>query len=215
MGYEFRGYQGAFLEAGPLPERYRPLYAEQPEGGIPGLDPEDVLEVTGNMYGANNAPQEWYRAFDAEARAVGFQRSSFDSCLYFFRSTSGSLAGALGAHVDDTMTGGEGPEYQRAIEKLKARSPYRKWRVGNGEFCGVVYSQDQATFEITFQQKEYARHLRPIALTKERRKDREAPATPKEVAALRAVNGAANCPIWLFRHLSHSNNFPNHASRIF
>ncbi|CAE7244986.1 GIP, partial [Symbiodinium sp. CCMP2456] len=118
-----------------------PLYAEQPEGGIPGLDPEDVLEVTGNMYGANNAPQEWYRAFDAEARF-----------------------------------------------------PYRKWRVGNGEFCGVVYSQDQATFEITFQQKEYARHLRPIALTKERRKDREALATPKEVAALRAVNGAAN---WL------------------
>ncbi|CAE7347138.1 RE1, partial [Symbiodinium microadriaticum] len=186
--------KGAFLEAGPLPERYRPLYAEQPEGGIPGLDPQDVLEVTGNMYGANNAPQEWYRAFDAEARAVGFQRSSFDSCLYFFRSTSGSLAGALGAHVDDTMTGGEGPEYRRAIEKLKARFPYRKWRVGNGEFCGVVYSQDQATFEITFQQKEYARHLRPIALSKERRKDREALATPKEVAALRAVNGAAN---WL------------------
>ena len=34
-----------FLEAGPLPDRYRPLFAKQAVGGIPGLDPEDVIEV--------------------------------------------------------------------------------------------------------------------------------------------------------------------------
>ena len=186
--------RGAFLEVGPLPERYRPLYAEQPEGGIPGLDPSDVLEATGNMYGANNAPQEWYRTFDAEARAVGFLRSSFDNCLYFLRSSDNTLSGVLGAHVDDTMTGGSGDEYQAAIARLRERFPYRKWRVGQGEFCGVMYAQDQSSFEISYQQQEYAKHLRPILLSKERRKNKEAVATPKEIAALRAVNGAAN---WL------------------
>ena len=186
--------KGAFLEAGPLPTKYRPLYAHQPEGGIPGLAPQDVLEVTGNMYGANNAPQEWYRTFDKEAREAGFVRSSFDNCLYFFRNSADRLEGVLGAHVDDTITGGSGSEYSAAVDRLRTRFPYRKWRTGQGEFCGVMYSQDQATFEICFHQQEYARHIRPIALSKERRKERDELATPKEVAALRAVNGAAN---WL------------------
>ena len=48
--------------------------------------------------------------------------------------------------------------------------------------------------EITYQQKEYAENLRPISLTKERQRNKEAPATEKEIAALRAINGAAN---WL------------------
>lgn len=32
--------KGAFLEAGPLPERFRPLFARQPQGGIPGVEPK-------------------------------------------------------------------------------------------------------------------------------------------------------------------------------
>ena len=92
------------------------------------------------------------------------------------------------------MTGGRGEEYEAAIARLKKRFPYRKWRVGNGEFCGVVYNQDPTSFEISYQQSEYTKHLRPIAMTKERRQQREAPATDREIQALRAVNGAAN---WL------------------
>ena len=48
--------KGAFLEAGPLPERFRPLYAHQPPGGVPGLPPDAVIEITGNLYGSNDAP---------------------------------------------------------------------------------------------------------------------------------------------------------------
>ena len=186
--------KGAFMEAGPLSDKFRPLYAHQPQGGIPGLHPDDVLEITGNLYGANDAPFQWYQTFDAEARKVGFQRSSFDSRLYFFRDSSNSLSGALGAHVDDTMTGGRGAEYDEAIAHLKSRFPYRKWRVGSGEFCGVVYAQNPHSFEISFQQSEYAKHIRPINMSKQRKTQKDSPATDKEVAALRAVNGAAG---WL------------------
>ena len=180
------------MEAGPL--RFRPLFARQPEGGIPGIGPDNVLEITGNLYGSNDAPHQWFRTFDAEAHAAGFRRSAFDSCLYFFRGQSGQLQGALGAHVDDTMTGGRGAEYEAAVARLKARFPYRKWRVGSGEFCGTMYTQDPCTYEISFQQSEYAKHIRPIAMTRERRSQRESLATEKEVNALRAVNGAAG---WL------------------
>ena len=65
--------KGAFLEAGPLKERYRPLFAHQPQGGIPGVEPDSVIEIIGNVYGLNDAPFEWRQAFDQEARALVFK----------------------------------------------------------------------------------------------------------------------------------------------
>ena len=186
--------KGAFLEAGPIPERYRPLYAQQPPGGIPGLNPSDVIEVVGNLYGANDAPSQWYKEFDAQARKAGFQKSAFDPCLYYFRDACNNLVGVLGAHVDDTITGGQGDSYNQAISTLKKRFKYRKWRQGSGEFCGVQYSQDPHTYEISYDQQTYAKFVRPINMTKERQKQKDSQATDKEVAALRAVNGALN---WL------------------
>ncbi|CAE7379807.1 RE1, partial [Symbiodinium pilosum] len=181
------------FESGPLKPQFRPLYAHQPPGGVPGLDPSDVIEVTGNVYGLNDAPFWWWETFDAEARAVGFERSQFDNCVYYFRS-GGALTGILGAHVDDSITGGEGSAYEEAIRKLKARFPYRKWRIGSGEFCGVMYCQDPSSFEISYSQKEYAQHLRPVSLSKARAAQKEQPASAREISALRGLNGAAN---WL------------------
>ena len=56
--------KGAFLEAGELPSKYRPLYAKMPPGGIPGVPFDSVIEVLGNVYGQNDAPVAWYRTFD-------------------------------------------------------------------------------------------------------------------------------------------------------
>ena len=187
--------KGAFLEAGPLPQKYKPLYAHQPPGGVPGLAPEDVVEIIGNVYGANNAPAQWYQEFDAQARKAGFTRSAFDACLYLFREPSGQVTGIMGAHVDDTITGGQGKPYLDAIAQLRSRFPYRKWRTGSGEFCGVMYTQDPSSYEISYDQREYAKHIRPIGLSKERQRQKEDFATERELSALRAVNGAMN---WLF-----------------
>ena len=188
--------KGAFLEAGELHPKFRPLYAKQPQGGIPGVDPNDVIEVLGNVYGANDAPLNWYNTFDEAVRSIGFERSQFDNCLYFLRDpkNQNELCAVLGAHVDDTIIGGSGKAYEDAVKALRARFPYRKWRVGHGEFCGVQYSQNPQTYEITYHQSEYAKHLRPICISKERAKQKQAPATDREIAALRAINGAAN---WL------------------
>ena len=54
---------------------------------------------------------------------------------------------------------------------------------------GTQYTQHE-NFEITYHQKEYAEHSRPIAVSKERSKKPWLPATDREIAALRAVNGA-------------------------
>ena len=115
--------KGAFLEAGPLPKCYRPLYARIPAGGIPGVDEECLLEVLGNVYGQNDAPAAWYKVFNEEVLKAGFERSKFDNCLYWLKE-NGRLVGALGAHVDDTATGGNGEKYQKALAYLRHRFPY-------------------------------------------------------------------------------------------
>ena len=49
------------------------------------------------------------------------------------------LGNALGARADDTATGGSGSKYTKALEYLRQRCPYRKWRMDAGEFCGAHY----------------------------------------------------------------------------
>ena len=140
--------KGAFLQAGPLQAKYRPLFARHPAGGIPGLDDNDVIEVVGNVYGANDAPLNWYQTFHQAVTEIGYERSQFDNCLYFLRdkNNNNELCSILGAHVDDTIIGGHGPIHEKAVALLRSRFTYRKWRIGHGEFCGVHYSQDPSTF---------------------------------------------------------------------
>ena len=186
---ELGDIKGAFLEAGPLEPQYRPLYAKIPQGGIPTIPHDAVIEVLGNIYGQNDAPSAWYRTFDLEASKAGWLRSKLDPCLYTIRA-DGKLAGIMGVHVDDTAVGGEGPVFQKAISQLKERFPYRKWRVGEGEFCGSYYHQNPKSKEITMSQKQFAENLRVASIPKNATSDQKLDAS--QVRILRGINGSLN-----------------------
>ena len=176
--------KGAFLEAGPLPKFYRPLYARLPASDIPGIDEDCLIEVLGNVYGQNDAPAAWYKVFNEEVLKAGFERSKFDNCLYWMKE-NGKLVGALGAHVDDTATGGSGSKYTKALEYLRQRFPYRKWRMDEGEFCGAHYQQDPSSMSIKMSQKSFADALRPAHLPQSRKANRHAKLDAKEISVLR------------------------------
>eukprot|EP00435_Cladocopium_sp_Y103_P029630 s49_g7.t1 len=183
--------KGAFLEANVKDQlRAKPVFAELPPGGVPGVPAGSLVQILGNIYGSNDAPHNWYVEFDTVAQQCGFTKSKFDSCLYWCFGKDGKLEGVLGAHVDDTITGGQGETYERAIHDLRQRFPFRKWRSGTGEFLGVVYTQDPVSKEITYNQQEYALNITPIKVSRDRARQPWKPAHEKEIAALRAVNGA-------------------------
>jgi hypothetical protein len=99
--------KGAFLEADVSQQTStKPVFAELPPGGVPGVAAGSLVQVLGNIYGANDAPHNWYVEFDSVARQAGFTRSKLDSCLYFCHGDDGQLQGVLSAHVDNTITGG-------------------------------------------------------------------------------------------------------------
>lgn len=185
--------KGAFLASGELPSKYRPLYARLPPGGIPGVPEDALIEVTGHVYGLNDSPSAWFRCLASALKSAGFTPCRFDPCLFTFRE-EGRVTGVYGIHVDDCATGGEGPGYLQALEALKTKFEFRKWRVGDGDFCGARYSQDPNTFEITMSQAKFCEKIRPLHLSRSRSQDRSAKLDAREVSCLRAINGSLN---WL------------------
>ena len=181
--------RGAFLEAGPLEQRFRPLFAHQPPGGIPGLPEDAVIEVCGNIYGQNDAPASWFRTFDSALQEFQWKPSCFDPCLYHLRDENNQLVGVLGIHVDDCALGGTGPVFETSVAKLKERFPFRKWRTRSGEFCGAMYSQsDDGTIKMSM--KSSIDKIKPANLPKNR--SSEQPLEDHQVKVLRAINGSLN-----------------------
>ena len=180
--------KGAFLESVDEKQENGPLFAHLPPGGIPGVSFDAVIMIVGNVYGKNDAPAVWYQSFDQEARAAGFERSSFDKCLYHVRDEEGKLCGVLVVHVDDTASGGVGKHYELVVQHLRRRFPFRKWQQHKGEYNGAFYEQDPVTKTISMHQKVFAEEkLRPIRLSRSRMSNRDGTASDAEISAFRGT----------------------------
>ena len=94
--------------------------------------------------------------------------------------------------MDDTALGGQGERFQQAVAALRARFPYRKWRVNEGEFCGAYYVQHKKTKVIEMSQKLFAERLKPATIPKSASPDDLL--TESQIRVLRAINGSLN---WL------------------
>ena len=182
--------KGAFLEAGPIDEKFRPLYAHQPAGGIPGVPPDAVIEILGNVYGQNDAPAAWFKEFVTFAQSAGWIQSRLDPCLMMLRSNE-QIVGIMGLHVDDTAIGGFGSVFEESVKQLRTRFPYRKWRVGEGEFCGAWYKQ-AGDGSIEMCMSSFVDKIRPINVPKNSQSEDKL--NPAQIKVLRAVNGSLN---WL------------------
>ena len=68
----------------------------------------------------------------------------------------GNLEGILCVHVDDTICGGSGSMFSKALTALRHRFSLRKWQVGEGMFCGSKCVQNKDTKEIMISQTEFA-----------------------------------------------------------
>ena len=158
----------------------------------PEAPADAVIEVTGNVYGQNDAPAAWFKEFSCFVKTIGRRQSVLDPCLFTLRDPrSEALVGIMGVHVDDTAVGGTGAMFEESIRQLKHRFPYRKWRITEGEFCGAWYKQDPSK-AIHMTMKAFADKIRPINIPKGSPPDRLLDAS--QIKVLRAVNGSLN---WL------------------
>ena len=58
------------------------LYPAQPRGGIPGLHPEQIVEIVAGMYGLGDAPSHWRRTLKQEILKLGYRETTLDPTIY-------------------------------------------------------------------------------------------------------------------------------------
>lgn len=186
---------GAFLEADAIGRQRGRLFMAQPKNGpFPDYEEEQLFEIIKPMYGLNDSPQMWYSKFKDTVEELQWTQSKLDPCVYhLWESVEGSttLAGILGVHVDDVLIGGHGQYFEQTLSRLRQASPFRKWKIREGTFCGSYISQAEDG-TITVGQQEFVGKLsRPKLRNKA---DPNFEVTDEEASSLKSVLGGA---LWL------------------
>lgn len=91
------------------------IYMSQPEGYEVKRKEEMVCLLKKSLYGLKQSPRQWYKRFDSFVVSNGFNRSSYDSCVYFRRLKPDCFIYLL-LYVDDMLIASADME---AIKELK------------------------------------------------------------------------------------------------
>eukprot|EP00439_Symbiodinium_sp_Y106_P045572 s1978_g5.t2 len=88
-------------------ERNGPLYMRPPRDPLiteTNSFPAELYMVTGNCYGLPNAPRVWYLRVHRAMTEQGFQRHTFDRCMYYYLDpATRELQAVVIIHVDDFL----------------------------------------------------------------------------------------------------------------
>ena len=151
------------------------------------------------MYGLNDAPLLWYLEHRNTILSMeGAEKSKLCPALFLFRDpTTKKLIGMTGTHVDDDLILGSQQFFENQVTQLRKMHCYGKWHTSVEGFfhCGR-FVQKQADGSLKCGQNEYVESLMPIPISKERRLNKDARATPTEREALQSGNGKL---AWLVR----------------
>ena len=75
---------GAFLESAELSRQGGKLFLRQPSGGLPGLHPQQLLEIRLPLYGVNDSPKRWFLEVSNLLRNIGWKPSALGECVVIF-----------------------------------------------------------------------------------------------------------------------------------
>ena len=154
-----------------------------------GLQSNQMVQLKKGAYGLMDAPYLWYRTLTKELQRLGFVQSPFDPCLLLLRHpTTKQLCGALGIHVDDGLGGGN-DYFDQQVAKLEAKFPFGSKKTQQFTYTGIELNQ-QADYSIHLSQNKYVSNIPPIKINHQRRLEENAPTTPDETRALRALVGS-------------------------
>ena len=67
------------------------LYMRPPEGFEDRRGRNLVCKLEMSLYGLKQSPRQWNRRFDSFITGIGFERSQYDTCVYFSSSKSNDI----------------------------------------------------------------------------------------------------------------------------
>ena len=117
--------KNAFMQSDRLVRPSGRLFCRQPNGGLPGLHSQQLVEILAGAYGLGDAPAHWRKTLKRAIFDLGLTQSVMDPTVYkwFHR---GKLEGILVVEVDDLMILGTGMFFKH-MEQLRARFEFGKF----------------------------------------------------------------------------------------
>ena len=159
-----------------------------------GLEHHQCVRLRKSVYGLIDAPRAWWERVEADMNKLNWRTLTTEPCFWVMTSVSGQIEGLDVAYVDDFMVAihEESPVGQRHFSDVQALYEWGEWKSGSFTQCGVQMVQHRhqnrwAGFSLSCAQ--YAESMVLLDLSSARRKQRDDPVTPKELAGLRGLLG--------------------------
>ena len=118
----------------------RDIYVRPPIDGNYNLEKGSLLKLEKGVYGLKEAPRLWYLKARSLIQQAGWKELSCAKAVFVMRNKQSRLTGMMVLHVDDACYGGEGPEFQASVKKLKTLLNIGKEAEGDFDFLGEVES---------------------------------------------------------------------------
>ena len=182
--------KAAFLQGLPLTERTVTV-VPPPEAKVPkGYTWQLVVA----LYGLDDASLRFHWKVRQVMAKLGMRQSRLDPALFFMKDRAGKLLGMIGTHVDDFIMAGKDSWLTTITEKIKEEFLLGTMEKEDFLYCGHRVKQ-QGT-RLTLDQEEFAKTIKPLVISPERKRQGAEKVTEQERATIRAYAGKLG---WLGR----------------
>ena len=185
--------RNAFMQSDPLRRLQGRLFTKQPSGGLPGMDPRQIIEILAGTYGLGDAPAHWRRSLKKVLVELGLCQSALDPTVFKWYDGR-HLGGLIVVEVDDLLMCGN-PKFYEILEALQRRFKFGKFVKLQSEAEGAGFNgrrlkqKSDFGFEIDMT-KFVTERLKTVSLDKGRSADPDSDATQAERDAMRAAVGS-------------------------
>ena len=183
----------------------RELYLQQPKGGLPGLKKGQLLRAKKAIYGFSEAARLFWLALREHLVSDGWVESRLEPALFYLRDEDQRLQGVLVTHVDDIEAGVRRDKVDKAFENSSKALEFATSNQGNFIFRGREINQTQdGHIDVTM--TNYAKSMKPVRMSRERRKQLESRLTSEEKNQMMTSAGELG---WITRQLRSDLSYEN------
>ena len=182
----------------------RELYLRQPHGGLPGLKKEQLLKARKAIYGFSEAARLFWLALREHLLSDGWEESRLEPALFYLRH-QGDLIGILVTHVDDIEAGVHRDWVNKAFEKSSKALEFATSHQQQFIFRGREMFQT-AEGHIDVSMKNYAKAMKPVKISRERRSQLSSRLTVEEKNLMMSAAGELG---WITRQLRSDLAYEN------
>jgi hypothetical protein len=127
---------------------------DQPEGYIHEKYPDKVCLLKRSLYGLKQSPRQWNNRFNEFMQRIGYERSKYDSCVYYKILLSGDYIYLL-LYVDDILIASKDKEQVCELKTL-LNSEFEMKDLGDAKkILGMEITRDRQAGTLTISQEGY------------------------------------------------------------